>query len=90
MQVLNENGELPKGVMILIRQLLKMMNFDPELILGQINGIHSSLNRHVAQQDEILSLLKELKNGQSVSDHNPEQRKLNGGSEQSSRTSQGD
>lgn len=89
MQVLNENGELPKGVMILIRQLLKMMNFDPELILGQINGIHGLLNRHVAQQDEILSLLKEVKNGQSVSNQGTEQRDLGEGAAQSQRTLNG-
>lgn len=52
--LLNDKGEMNKGFEILVRQLLKMMNLDPALVIGQISGIHGAFVRHVAQQDEII------------------------------------
>lgn len=63
MGILNEKGELPRGFEILLRQLLKILNLDPEVTLAQISGIHDLLKRHVEQQDEILARLKRIEDG---------------------------
>jgi hypothetical protein len=63
--ILNSNGELSKGFAILLQQVLKMLNLNPELIIEQINAIHGLLKRFVAQQDEILQRLERLENGTS-------------------------
>lgn len=60
MALLNDNGTMSKGFEILLRQILKMMNFDPELIIGQINAIHGGLVRHVAQQDILIAQNAEI------------------------------
>lgn len=65
MALLNDKGELSKGFEILVRQILKMMNFDPEVTLSQISGIHELLKRHTEQQAEMLAILKRIDNGQS-------------------------
>jgi hypothetical protein len=82
--IINQNGELSKGFEILIRQVLKMLNLDPDVTLGQISAIRELLSRHVAQQDEILASLKRIEHDRSsdernLPDHRIEQRKVNGG-----------
>lgn len=82
--VMKENGELNKGFEILLRQVLKMLNLDPEVTIGQINGIHSLLTRHVAQQDEILLRLKRIEDGQgNLPVDGNQQRKTDFGAQQS-------
>lgn len=71
MALVNEKGELSKGFEILLRQVLKMMNFDPELILGQISAIYDLSKRHIAQQDEIIARLTRIEeNEQRKSERN--------------------
>lgn len=70
--IFNENGQMSRGFELLLTQLLKMLKLDPELILGQIRGIHELMLRHVAQQDEIINRLERLENGKPVSTENAE------------------
>lgn len=65
MQLLNANGELPKGAEILLKQLCRMMGVDGDFLTGQITAILTLLetraaneDKIIAQNDEILSLLK--------------------------------
>lgn len=86
--ILKENGELTKGFEILARQLLKMLNLDPQSTLDQINGIHGLMVRHVEQQDEIIRRLERIENGyrgkpETVSPDGTVERKLNGSAQQS-------
>lgn len=67
MQILNPDGTMPRGVEMLVRQLLKMMNVDAELFFGQIRDIVDLLRRHVAQQDEIIQRLERIENANGVS-----------------------
>lgn len=73
MQLIDENGKMPKGFEILLKSLFKMLNLDPELIVRQINDIADTLrgNRErqeliLSQQAEILGILK--KEDKHVSD----------------------
>jgi hypothetical protein len=60
--------QLPRGVEILAKQILKMMNFDPGLVLGQISDIQTLMQRFVANQDEILTRLKRIEEFQNDPD----------------------
>jgi hypothetical protein len=83
--VMKENGELSKGFEILLKQVLKMLNLDPAVTIGQINGIHSLMVRHVAQQDEILARLKRIEDGQgNLSADGTHVGQTNGSTQQSS------
>lgn len=71
MSLLNEKGELNKGLEILVRQILKMMSINPDLVVGQITGISEGLKSYVENQekiirqnDEMLQLLKGKSNAE--------------------------
>lgn len=86
--ILKDDGTLTKGVEILVRQLLKMMNLDPEVTLAQISGIHNALVRHTEQQADIIQRLERIENEQrihnaTVSAERVEQRQHTGGDQQS-------
>jgi hypothetical protein len=69
--LLNEKGELSKGLEILLKQLFKMLGIDGNSTIAQISGIHELLKRHIAQQDEMLAALKRIENGQPNVSANP-------------------
>lgn len=60
MSLLNDKGELPKGIEILVKQILKWLNLDPNLVLGRIAAIHDLLAAHDAQQKEIIERLDRI------------------------------
>lgn len=60
--LLNEKGELSKGLEILLKQLFKMLGIDGNSTIAQISSIYELLKRHIAQQDEMLAALKRIEN----------------------------